>query len=75
MSYAAAESRKAEMLADAETRNKIMTGDVDANAEWKRVVEALSRPPEIPTGPREDLAAHINASSGYSLRPEVLDQG
>jgi hypothetical protein len=73
MSYAEAESKKAEMLGDAETRNKILAGDVAANAEWKRVVEGLSRQPEIQTG-RDGLVEDINAASGYTLSAEVLDQ-
>jgi hypothetical protein len=72
LSYAAAESRKLEMINDAEIRNKIMAGDVDANAEWKRVVEALSRPPETPTGGREAVAEQLNASAGFQLSEEVL---
>src|SRR5262245_8779192 len=73
LSYASAESRKAELIADAEFCNLLLNGDVAANAEWKRVVEAISRPPEIPTG-REAVVEAINAASGYTLSSEVLQQ-
>jgi hypothetical protein len=74
MSYAAAESRKQEMLNDPETRNKIMAGDVTANAEWKRVIEGLSRQPELPASPRDEAAAHLQQTSGFTLAPEHLQE-
>jgi len=74
MPYAEAVSRKAEMLASEEIRNKIMSGDADANREWKRVVEGLSAIPPTTTGARDDLAAHIQECSGHSLSPEHLQE-
>jgi hypothetical protein len=74
MSYAAAENRKAEILASAELRQKIMDGDVETTVEWRRITEALSRPPETPTLEREAAAEALNASAGYSLSEEVLQE-
>jgi hypothetical protein len=74
MSYAEAESRKAEMINDAETRNKIMAGDVATTAVWNRVVEALSRQPELPATPQEQAAAHLQESSGYTLSEAHLQE-
>jgi hypothetical protein len=74
LSYAAAESRKQEILASAELRQKIMDSDAEMTAEWRRITVALSRPPETPTAPREAAADALNASAGYGLSPEVLQE-
>jgi len=73
MSYAEADSRRAEFMQSAELRDKLMAGDVETTHLWKRITEGLSAPPETPAGQREELVEHINASSGYQIRPEVLE--
>jgi len=73
MSYEAAASRKAEMLASEEIRNKIMNGDVEANAMWRRVTECLSQPVQS-TGPVDELVEFAQQVSGNGLSPEVIEE-
>jgi hypothetical protein len=74
LSYAAAESRKQEILASAELRQKIFDGDIDATVEWRRLTEALSRPSETSADPRTEAAEHLQQSAGYTLAPEIVQE-
>jgi hypothetical protein len=74
MSVAEATSKKSEFFADKAKMDALMAGDVNATAEWRNIVNAISAQPNIPTAQREDLVEHINAASGYSLSEGALDQ-
>jgi hypothetical protein len=73
MSVAEAASRKNEFMADKAKVDALFAGDVSATEEWRNIVNAISAQPVATTG-REAVADDINAASGYSLSPEVLDQ-
>jgi len=74
ISYAEAQSRKAEFFADKEKMAALMRDDVSAVAEWRLITKGLSAQPQTPTGPREEMTEHLNASSGYTLSDEVLQE-
>jgi hypothetical protein len=67
LSYAAAESRKAEIMNDPALRQAILDENVDAVAEWRRITYALSRPPDTPTTPLAEAAQHLQQTSGQQL--------
>jgi hypothetical protein len=56
MSYAEANSRRAEFMQSAELRDKLMAGDIETTHLWRRITEGLSAQPPDPTGPREATA-------------------
>jgi hypothetical protein len=74
MSAAEAQSRKGEFFADRAKMDALMKGDVAATNEWQAIVAGLSAQPPAPTAPRDDVTEHLNASSGYTLAQDVLDE-
>jgi hypothetical protein len=74
MSHAEATSRKGEFLADQAKMDALMKGDVTVTHEWQAIVAGLSARPATMTGPRDDLAAHLQECSGHTLSPEVLQE-
>jgi len=71
MSMAEAADRKAAFIADKVKTAALMNGDIKATAEWRLITNSLCQPPQV-TAPRDELAAHLDAASGFQLSPEIL---
>lgn len=73
MSPAEAASRKSEFLASKEKTTALMNGDAAATNEWRLITQNLYQPPQF-TQARDEVTEHLWESSGYTLRPEVLQE-
>jgi hypothetical protein len=73
MSMAEAADRKSAFLADKTTKAALMAGSANETAEWRLITENLYQAPEI-TQPRDEVTEHLNASSGYTLPDDVLQE-
>jgi hypothetical protein len=68
-----AADRKAEFLVNKEKTTALMNGDVGATNEWRLINDHLWQAPAI-VGPRDEVTEHLQASSGHTLSPEVLEE-
>ncbi|MGB8630101.1 MAG: hypothetical protein WCD69_12020 [Xanthobacteraceae bacterium] len=74
MSYDMAVSRKAEILASGELRDKILQGDLQLSAEWKAITDAISQPPPKPVTPGDELVDWALSAGGQNLPEEVVEE-
>jgi hypothetical protein len=64
MSAAQAASMKQEFFADKAKMDALMAGDVNATAEWRNIVNAISAQPAAPMDSREAAADALQESAG-----------
>lgn len=76
MGYVEASARRDEMINDPAIRDKIMSGDIQTNVEWQRVMAGLAQgqaPQPAAPDSIEGLVNWAQEISGGSLSPELVD--
>jgi hypothetical protein len=73
MSPAEAADRKASFLSNKEKMNALFRDEASAVAEWRQITNNLYQTPQI-VGPRDQAAEDLNASTGWALPDNVVDE-
>jgi hypothetical protein len=63
ISYDEASSRKQELFANSEWREKYFQGDVECRRQWDQIVRGLAAPPPAPADSRESLVEHVRQTA------------